>query len=501
MSCVPWDFLIKKLAPVHVFLGQNPVFFNITMHSAQASPNGLFFAIPGHRVKGFDFIADALKQGVSGIVVEERLFFKARELFPEVTCVGVSDVSFAFAQAASLFFPQKPAFLAAVTGTNGKTSVAHFTRTLWGKLQKKAASFGTLGLCLEGLTLEVSQKFHENLTTPDPLVLSSSLDFLTSKGLQNCILEASSHGLDQKRLHGLKFQVGAFTSFSQDHLDYHPSLSDYWEAKTTLFKDLLTPGGTALLNGQLPHVETLESLCREKKINVWRYGQDGREITLLNLTADAACQQITFRFLGDEITLRLPFTGLFQAENFLAAFSIVFLSGVPVPDILKAAESLTPPPGRLEYIGRTEKGGDIYVDFAHTPDALQIVLTHLRSHTPGKIHLVFGCGGDRDQEKRLQMGKVASLLADYVIVTDDNPRTESPGHIRSQIMQGCPKAEEIEDRRAAIQKGIQKLEAGDFLLIAGKGHEAHQIIGNQIKDFDDRAIARQLIANLNREIN
>ncbi len=494
MVCVPWDFLVRKLAPTHVFLGQNPAFSKITMHSSEASPNGLFFAIPGHRVKGFDFIADALKRGGSGIVVEERLFLKARELFPEVTCVGVSDVSLAFAQAASLFFPKKPEFLAAVTGTNGKTSVAHFTRTLWGKLQQKAASFGTLGLCLEGLTSEVSQKFYENLTTPDPLLLCSSLELLTSEGLQNCVLEASSHGLDQKRLHGLKFQVAAFTSFSQDHLDYHPSLSHYWEAKTTLFKDLLMSGGTALLNEQLPYIETLESLCREKKINVWRYGQGGREITLLNLSADAGHQQITFRFLGDEFTLRLPFTGLFQVENFLAAFSIVFLSGVPVVDILKASESLTPPPGRLEYIGRTERGGDIYVDFAHTPDALQTVLTHLRSHTLGKIHLVFGCGGDREKEKRLQMGKIASLLADHVIVTDDNPRSEAPDHIRSQIMQGCPNAEEIQDRKDAIQKGIEQLETGDFLLIAGKGHEAHQIIGNQIKDFDD-------IKNLNSEIN
>lgn len=502
MLSVTKEQLLSALTVTH-HTGQTiRPFSSLACHSASVTPHTLFFAVPGTTQQGIAFIQEALQKGATGLVVDQDTFSSLPSFGNTICQVGVEDVRLALAQAAPLFFPQSPTMRAAVTGTNGKTSIAHFTRQLWNACGKQAASLGTLGL---GLEVQVSQEqaltYPQGFATPDPIFLHQCFDWLGNHRVTHCILEASSHGLHQKRLHGTSFQIGVWTNVFRDHLDYHPTLEHYRHAKEELFKTRVLPGGMAILHTGLPHLQSLQEICRERQISVWTYGANAQELALLATSPRLTGQEVTVRLFGQEHTFFLPFCGAFQAENILGSIGVVHASGIPLSHILEHLSALTPVPGRLECVGHTVQGAAVYVDYSHKPQALQVALESVRRHTAGQLHLVFGCGGNRDTGKRPEMGAIAHQLADHIMVTDDNPRNEDPKAIRAEILATCPKALEEGDRTLAIQKSIVRLKAGDSLLIAGKGHETTQIRGNQLVAFDDRRIAQDMLTLLGSVIN
>ena len=523
--------------PAHGSEILSQTFSSLTASSADATHGSLFFALDGTRARGLDFAPEALAKGVAGIVVEKGQGHLLRkrltdhglsDRFAPIPCLEVDNVRRALARTCPLFYPQAPAFKAAVTGTNGKTSVVHFTRALLASLGTPASSLGTLGLNVQG-----DGKNHKNpqwcadfkeglgLTSPDPISLHRCFNTLAEHGIQHCALEASSHGLHQRRLDGTSFQTAVWTNFSRDHLDYHPSLDHYWEAKARLFSELVDPGARVILNARLPRIGELKALCAQRGLEVWTYGTDsggecvvGRGIeTDLKIVAvsphggdpkepfqKGTCQNVTFQKVaficrGKVVSATLPFAGLFQAENILAAMAIVHHAGYGFEEMADHLSTLPPVPGRLQWAGRTPSGGQVYVDYAHTPHALETALSHLRPHTAGKVWVVFGCGGERDQGKRPEMGRVAHTQADGIIVTDDNPRGEDPHTIRTQILEGCPGATVVPQRAQAIAHGVSMLGQGDTLLIAGKGHEGHQILRDRVDAFDDRHYVATLLAS------
>ncbi len=480
---VSFSALLDVLDPQHFQKGEVESFTSLAIHSGSVTPGSLFCAIRG--LEGQKFIEEALQRGASGLLVPAFDYERICAQFPTLTCLGISDIRLAVAQAAALFHPGTLLTLALVTGTNGKTSIAHLTRQLWGALGQKAVSMGTLGVMGENRTLPDLCQEGGALTTPDPLFLHRCLQALVKGGWTHGVLEASSHGLDQKRLHGLRCDVAVWTHLSRDHLDYHPDMAAYWAAKNRLFTDLLKPGGVALLNTDLPRLDELIRECRGREQVVWTYGKGGDPLNLLKAKVEGDTQHLTCDLWGQRHVITLPLPGVFQAENFLASVGILCATGTPLSDILPHVSQLTAPPGRLEWIRQTPQGGDVYVDFAHTPDALKIALQNLRAHTKGRLHLVFGCGGDRDPGKRVEMGQIARTYADSVIITDDNPRTEPPAIIRAAIQKGCPKAQNIGDRRTAIHTAMDSLRPGDTLLIAGKGHELTQITAAGPQVFRD----------------
>jgi len=482
-----------------------PVFSSLTSSSKQATPESLFFAIPGTRFDGMGFVQEAHSRGAAGFVIPKGRGNFFTQHLPESPYVEVDDVRRALALTCPLFFPQAPHYRAAITGTNGKTSVAHFTRHLLNALGVKAASMGTLGLGIEEgqeahASLPVSP-LEGGLTTADPVALHRCFQWLAERGIQHCALEASSHGLDQKRLDGTSFQTAVWTNFSRDHLDYHPSLQHYQEAKEHLFRHLLCPGGRALFHRTLPNLQALRDVCHTRGIEVWTYGFAAPvgDLGILATTPHGDGQTVTFSLLGQEVSCWLPLGGLFQAENILAAMGIVHSFGYPFTQILEHIHTLPPVPGRLEGAGTSPAGGKVYVDYAHTPHALETALSHLRPHTTGRLHLVFGCGGNRDPGKRGEMGRIAQTHADHVWVTDDNPRDEDPATIRAAILATCPKGQEIGNRGEAIAHALSLLASGDTLLVAGKGHEREQIGRERVDFFDDRACVQTILDSLKEE--
>jgi UDP-N-acetylmuramyl-tripeptide synthetase len=464
----------------------------VTHHSREVRPGWMFIAIPGTQVSGVTFLEEAVARGAALLVVEERDFDLASKRFGEIPCLGVSNSRLAVAQMAVLLYPGSPGFRAAVTGTNGKTSTVHYARQIWDFLGVSAASFGTLGIVEANHSPKGSAPFVSpgQNNTQDALVLHQNLQALSQRGISHVILEASSHGLHQRRLDGMKFDVAVYTSFSRDHLDYHETMEAYGDAKKRLFQELLETNGTALLNTGLPALQDIWSVCPGP---VWTYGSGGDPFRLVGLTPQSTGQDMFLEIQGQQISVSLGIRGDFAAQNVLAAVGVVYRSGVPMTDILKVLPRLTAPSGRLDYIGATETGGQIYVDYAHTPDALALVLRNLRPFTEGRLGVVFGCGGNRDSGKRQDMGIVAETLADWVIVTDDNPRQEDPRKIRMQILSGCPKAEDIGDRKEAIQAGMDRLSSGDILLVAGKGHESVQETHEGSRPFQDAHVIRCLL--------
>ena len=480
--------LTELIAPVPAPTGSNdPEIVGLTADSRKAQPGFLFAALPGTKQDGRSFAADAIARGAVAILTDEPAALALPPEERDRVCI-VTDPNPArrLALMAGRFHGRQPRTIAAVTGTNGKSSVVHFTREIWTALGHPAASLGTLGI------VTAAERRPGALTTPDPVALHRDLAGLAEQGIDHVAIEASSHGLHQFRLDGMSVAAAAFTNLTRDHLDYHGDMAHYRAAKERLFTALLMPGGSAVLNRDSTEFSRLDGLCRDRGHPVIAYGFDpAADLRLIARQPGGDSQFLVLDLFGRRQELALPLAGDFQAMNALAALGLVIATGSPVGTATAALAGLTGVPGRLQFVAGHDGGEAIVVDYAHTPDALATVLTALRPHALGRLAVLFGCGGDRDAGKRPLMGEMATRLADRVYVTDDNPRTESPAEIRRAILVAAPNAIEIGDRREAIATAIAELRAGDLLVIAGKGHETGQIIGTETYPFDDAAIARE----------
>ena len=457
----------------------------LTADSRDVLPGFLFAALPGAKADGARFVPDAIRNGAAAILAGTQSDITNSP----VPVIRTSRPRRSFALAAAAFYKEQPHTIAAVTGTNGKSSVAFFVAQLWHRLGLPAASIGTLGLSVPGRPAAIQAA--GGLTSPDPVLLHRLLARLAREGIDYLALEASSHGLDQARLDGVKIAAAAFTNLSRDHLDYHPDMAAYFAAKARLFDEVMAPGGVAVLNADSPCYAPLCEIAAARRHRVVSYGRAGRDLMLRGVTADADGLSLTVAHEGTDFEMRLSLLGVFQAENVLAAAGLVMGLGRPFREIVAEAPALVTAPGRMERVAR-HRGADILVDYAHTPDALRNVLEAARAHCGNRLVVVFGAGGDRDPGKRPLMGEAAARAADRVFVTDDNPRSEDPAAIRQAILQACPGAREIAGRREAIATAMESLAPDDLLIVAGKGHEQGQIIGQAIHPFDDREIVREI---------
>lgn len=455
----------------------------VTADSRAVKHGDLFVAIAGGKIDGLRFTAAAIAAGAV-VVLAERM--PETPLPPAVAFVRVGNARRALALIAAKLYPRQPRVIAAVTGTSGKTSVVAFTRQIWSANGHSAASIGTIGL------VSPRGETYGALTTPDPVALHCSVDALAGDGVTHLAIEASSHGLDQYRLDGLHLAAAAFTNITRDHLDYHPNFEAYLAAKLRLFEDLLAPGAAAIVDADHDHAEAFTAVAAARGISVMTVGRNGKGLRLLHVANAGFAQMLRLEYGSKIFQVRLPLVGEFQIENALGAAGLAIATGDDGASVLAALENLSGAKGRLERIGES-RGAQIFVDYAHKPDALAKALEALRPYARGRLVVVFGAGGDRDRGKRPLMGAVAAAKADRVIVTDDNPRTEDAASIRTAILTAAGGATEIGDRREAIRRAIADLRDGDILLIAGKGHETGQIIGDRIMPFSDHeAVATAL---------
>jgi len=446
----------------------------LSADSRKVKSGFLFVAISGAKADGAHFAKQAAAAGAAAIVAEQR----PEGLPPAVAYIQVDNARRALALAAARFYPRQPRTVAAVTGTSGKTSVTAFARQIWSTLGFQAASIGTVGV--------VSPKGEQygSLTTPDPVDLHRTLDQLAGEGVTHLALEASSHGLDQHRLDGVRIAAGGFTNLSRDHLDYHPTIEAYLAAKLRLFEDLIATGGTAVVGIDDCYAGQVVDAARKRGLKVMTVGEQGEDIRLTGGAIDGFAQVIEIVYGGRTYKVKLPLVGAFQVQNAALAAGLAIATGADPAHTFAALAHLSGAKGRLELVGN-RNGAPIFIDYAHKPDALKKALASLRPYARGKLTVVFGAGGDRDSGKRPIMGRVATEGADRVVVTDDNPRSENPAAIRAAILADAPGAAEIGDRAEAIRKAIADLRSGDVLLVAGKGHETGQIIGDRILPFSD----------------
>jgi len=455
----------------------------LTADSREVRPGWLFAALRGSRADGSRFVADAVAKGAAAILAEAGVQV---EVPPHVPLLVSAEPRRALALMAARFYGAQPETTVAVTGTSGKTSVADFARQIFAALGHTAASLGTIGLVRPG------ENRYGSLTSPDPVTLHKTLGELAQDGITHLALEASSHGLDQHRLDGLRLQAAAFTNLGHDHLDYHPSIEAYLAAKLRLFTELLPPDSVAVVNADAEHAGVVIAATRKAGRSVLTVGRRGETLALETLDPERFAQRLRVRHPRGTADIRLPLLGAYQAGNALLAFGLALAVGETPERALPALERLEGVKGRLEVMGQV-RGGLVVIDYAHKPDALAAALKALRPFAPGRLVCVFGCGGDRDKGKRPIMGEIASALADSVIVTDDNPRSEDPKSIRAQILAGARHAREIGDRAEAILAGSRLLGAGDVLLVAGKGHETGQIVGDKVIPFSDHDVVRALL--------
>jgi UDP-N-acetylmuramoyl-L-alanyl-D-glutamate--2,6-diaminopimelate ligase len=461
----------------------------LTADSRQVELGMLFAALPGTKVDGARFVPQAVAAGAVAVLAGPQPIEPA----PNVPVARAGDPHRALARAAARFYAAQPATIVAVTGTNGKTSVAVFVRQLWERAGLAAASLGTIGLVAPGGARP------GNLTTPDPVALHVLLAELAGNGVTHLALEASSHGLEQRRLDGVHISAAAFTNLSRDHLDYHPDLNAYFAAKRRLFDTLLPDGGSVVIDAAEPYAAEIAAVARRRGLPLLTVGEGGEALRLLAAERTPEGARLTVEATGERFEVALPLVGRFQTSNALIAAGLVVATGMAPADALAGLEHLKGASGRLERVGTHPSGAQVYVDYAHTPEALANVLEALRPHVGGRLVVVFGAGGDRDPGKRPLMGEAARCHADRVIVTDDNPRSEDPAEIRRAILAAVPGAEEVGDRRAAISAAIAGLGPGDILLIAGKGHETGQTIGDKVLPFSDQEEAREALAALGKK--
>jgi len=460
----------------------------LALDSRRVTQGDLFAALPGHAVHGAAYAPQALAQGAAAILTDQ----KGAAMLGKVTVplVVTEDPRQAFSGACALWFGGQPETVVAVTGTNGKTSVATFTRQIWEGLGHKAANLGTTGI-------EGAYAAPLGYTTPDPLTLHRHLAAMAREGVTHLAMEASSHGLDQRRLDGVQLAAGAFTNFSQDHLDYHHSFEEYFQAKAGLFARVLEDGTVAVINLDDPRGLDMAEIAEARGQEVIGYGTtEAADLRITGQRFDAEGQDLLFTWQGKPRRVRLRLIGGFQAGNVLAAAGLAIGAGEDPEEVFTVLERLTTVRGRMQHVATRSNGATVFVDFAHTPDAIATALRALRPHVLGRLIVVFGAGGDRDTTKRVLMGEAAARYADVVIVTDDNPRSEEPATIRAMVHAGCPDAANIGDRAEAILRGVDALEPGDALLIAGKGHETGQVVGDTIYPFDDAEQASVAVAAL-----
>ncbi|THD70059.1 UDP-N-acetylmuramoyl-L-alanyl-D-glutamate--2,6-diaminopimelate ligase [Phenylobacterium sp.] len=462
-------------------LSFDPQIEGVTADSRKVRPGWLFAALPGAKVDGRSFAPRAVEQGAVAVLAGREI-----EGLTAATVIA-SDPRRVYALAAAAFWGQQPATCVAVTGTNGKTSVAGFCRQMFAHAGFKAASMGTLGVRVSGPGMADVQVTPPGLTTPDASDVAELMARVAQSGVTHLALEASSHGIDQRRLDGVKLAAAGFLNLTQDHLDYHGTMGVYRAAKLRLFETLLARGKTAVLNADSDAYSAFAATAVGAGQTLMSVGAAGQGLRLLDRSLLPDGQALKIAHGGKTYDLRLPLAGAFQASNALVAAGLCIAAGLTIEQVLAGLEKIEGAPGRLQRVGQGPRGGEAYVDYAHTPDGLETVLNALRPHVRGKLIVVFGAGGDRDRTKRPLMGRIAADLADVAIVTDDNPRSENPAAIRAEILTGARGAKEIGDRREAIRAAAALLGEGDILVVAGKGHEQGQIVGDVVHPFDDVA--------------
>ena len=455
--------------------------------SREVAPGFLFAALPGERFDGVDFLDQALARGAVAVLAPPDPRLDAID----VPVLVDADPRRRLARLAACFFGRQPGCVVAVTGTNGKTSVANFTAQLWSTLGRRAASLGTLGALSDAGVVPLAH------TTPEPITLHRHLARLADEGIECLALEASSHGLDQRRVDGVRLEAAAFTHFGRDHLDYHEDADDYLEAKLRLFGEVMGEDGVAVLNADLDVYDRLRAVCDARRQEVVSYGGGAAcDIRLAGVESRGDGQALALEVFGIRSEIVLPLIGGFQALNALCALGLTLATGAEREAAVGALGRLQGIPGRLQRVAEHASGAQVFVDYSHKPEALASALSALRPYVKGRLSLVFGCGGNRDRGKRPEMGRIAERLADAVIVTDDNPRHEDPAAIRAEVLAGCSAAREIGDRGEAIRTAVAGLRAGDLLLIAGKGHERGQYVGDEVRPFDDAEAARAAVLAL-----
>lgn len=470
--------------------GRNPLVTSLAIDSRQVQKGSLFAALAGTSVHGASFLPQVLAAGASAILTDSAGATLAAEVLTgsDVALIVADEPREVLARAAALWYGAQPETMVAVTGTNGKTSIATFTRQIWAQMGLSAINIGTTGV--EGAWSAPSAH-----TTPDSLTLHSILATAAAAGVTHAAMEASSHGLDQRRMDGVRIKAAGFSNFTQDHLDYHKTFDAYFAAKAALFDRILPEEGVAVINMNDPRGVDMAHVAGQRHVISVGHGADCT-LRLMGQRFDATGQDLRLAWQGRPYQIRLDLIGGFQAENVALAAGLAIAAGAPVGEVMQALPHLTGVRGRMQLAGRRQNGASVFVDYAHTPDAIATALTALRPHVMGRIIIVFGAGGDRDTTKRPLMGKAALDHADVLIVTDDNPRSEDPALIRAAILTACPKAYEVGDRAEAILRGVNMLEAGDALLIAGKGHETGQTIAGTVYPFDDVEVASLAIAAL-----
>jgi len=464
----------------------DPEIAGLTADSRAVRRGFLFAALPGVIADGAKFIPQAEENGAAAILARPGVRSRLPMVIDPEPRRRLSHV-------AAKFFSRQPEVIVGITGTNGKTSTASFVAEIWAMLGKQSGNLGTLGA--------KGKNYYRKLvhTTPDPVTLHSVLDEMAGSGISHLAMEVSSHGLAQDRADGVQFSIAAFTNITQDHLDYHSNAENYFKAKQRLFQALLPDDGVVVVNADGEGAAVIMEIAKSRDLRILTTGAVGDDLKLVGASAQPSGLDIKIMARGESYKLRLPLIGGFQAENALLAAGIVIASGEPVERVLPLLEKLSGVPGRMQRAAEINFDAGcagIYVDYAHTPDAVETALLGIRPHAKGRVIAIIGAGGDRDKAKRSLMGKAAAAHADAVIVTDDNPRTEDPAQIRQKILKGCPGAVEIGDRGQAIAAGVAQLGAGDVLLIAGKGHETGQQVGMEVLPFSDEEAA--IAAALNR---
>ncbi len=469
---------LNDLFPDYSGPGHDDEVTGITADSRRVASGFVFAAMQGVVTDGRKFIANAIEAGAIGVLGED---------LPEIqgaARLNVENARLALAQASARFYPVQPSNIVAITGTNGKSSTVDFLRQIWTAAGLKSASMGTLGA--------IGPNGHIDLghTTPDPVAIHETLQTLAEDGVTHAAMEASSHGLAQYRLDAVKLSAVAFTNLTQDHLDYHGSMDNYRLAKMRLFSELAPKGCPAVVNADSDQRLFFEDAAKEAGLALVSVGWRGADLKIEELMPKATGQRLFLDWRGEKAAVDLPLVGEFQALNALTAAGLALAGGLDLQSVATGMSQLKPVKGRLEYVGETKDGAGVFVDYAHTPAGLDVLIRAARPHTAGRLIVVFGCGGDRDRGKRPQMGEIAAKHADLVIVTDDNPRSEDPAAIRAEVLAGVPGGTEIGDRGDAIRSAVAELKQGDTLLIAGKGHETGQIIGDTVVPFSDQNAAR-----------